>query len=319
MAGRGTDIRLGGPDERDRAEVVALGGLYVIGTNRHESRRIDDQLRGRAGRQGDPGSSRFFIALDDDLITRYGVIGLIPPSHRPERRAGSVADPIVSREIARAQRIVEGQNFEIRRTLWKYSAMVDEQRGLIYRWRRELLQDEADPGECETRLPEKYRQLVQAAGADAVRRAEQRIMAHALDRLWADHLARIDDIREGIHLQRYGGLEPVNEFHRQIVSAFGELMEQVGEETSAIFARLEARDGEIDFAAAGLAGSSVTWTYLVNDNPFSTLGQSLMANRNIGAAATLGFVAVMHLPITAIVTASIFVRRWLARRVRRER
>jgi preprotein translocase subunit SecA len=319
MAGRGTDIRLGGPDERERDEVVALGGLYVIGTNRHESQRIDQQLRGRAGRQGDPGSSRFFIALDDDLITRYGVIGLIPPAHRPQRQAGPVADPIVSREIARAQRIVEGQNFEIRKTLWKYSAMVDEQRGLIYRWRRELLQDEAEPGECEVRLPDKYQQLVQAAGADAVRRAEQRVMVHAIDRLWADHLARIEDIREGIHLQRYGGLEPLNEFHRQIVSAFGELMDRVGEETAAVFARLDVRDGEIDFAAAGLAGSSVTWTYLVNDNPFSTLGQSLMANRNIGAAATLGFVAVMHLPITMIVTATVFVRRWLARRRRRER
>ncbi len=74
MAGRGTDIRLGGADGGQRDRVVALGGLYVIGTNRHESRRIDDQLRGRAGRQGDPGSSRFFISLEDDpLIARYGI------------------------------------------------------------------------------------------------------------------------------------------------------------------------------------------------------------------------------------------------------
>jgi preprotein translocase subunit SecA len=317
MAGRGTDIRLGGPDERDRDAVVALGGLYVIGTNRHESQRIDNQLRGRAGRQGDPGSSRFFIALDDDLIKRYGVRALIPKSHQPSPQAGALDDEVVSREIARAQRIIEGQNFEIRKTLWKYSAMADEQRGMIYRWRHEMLQDEADPEECATRLPEKYEALVRAVGADAVRRAEQRITAFALDSLWAEHLARIEDIREGIHLQRYGGLEPVNEFHRQIVAAFGELMDRVGEESSRIFARLEVRDGEIDFAAAGLAGSSVTWTYLVNDNPFSTLGQALMANRNIGAAATLGFMAMFYLPVTMVVTATIFIRRWLARRGRR--
>src|SRR5215831_10392553 len=110
MAGRGTDIRLGGAREEERERVVVLGGLYVIGTNRHESRRIDDQLRGRAGRQGDPGTSRFFISLEDDLIQRYGVVSLIPASHRPVRQPGPITDPVVSREIARAQRIVEGQN-----------------------------------------------------------------------------------------------------------------------------------------------------------------------------------------------------------------
>ncbi len=77
MAGRGTDIKLGGADERERDRVVALGGLYVIGTNRHESLRIDRQLRGRAGRQGDPGSSRFFVSLEDPLIRRYGVDKLV--------------------------------------------------------------------------------------------------------------------------------------------------------------------------------------------------------------------------------------------------
>ena len=78
MAGRGTDIRLGGEDETDRERVAALGGLYVIGTNRHESRRVDLQLRGRAGRQGDPGESRFFVSLEDDLFVRYGIQGVIP-------------------------------------------------------------------------------------------------------------------------------------------------------------------------------------------------------------------------------------------------
>jgi preprotein translocase subunit SecA len=316
MAGRGTDIRLGGPDERERDAVVACGGLYVIGTNRHESQRIDNQLRGRAGRQGDPGSSRFCIALDDDLIKRYGVMALIPKAHRPERRAGPLEDSVVAREIARAQRIIEGQNFEIRRTLWRYSAMVEEQRQMVYRWRRELLDGTADPGECRERLPDKYDAIVAAVGADEARRAEQLVTIAALDALWADHLARIEDIREGIHLQRYGGVEPTAEFHRQIVAAFGELMEHVGDDAANLFARLQIANGAIDYAAAGLAGSSATWTYLVNDNPFSTLGQSLMSSRNIGATATLGFMAMFYLPVTMVVTATIFVRRWLARRAK---
>jgi preprotein translocase subunit SecA len=322
MAGRGTDIRLGGPvadpgTDDEHARVVELGGLYVIGTNRHESQRIDNQLRGRAGRQGDPGSSRFFIALDDDLIRRYGVMSLIPKAHLPAHRGEPIDDPIVSREIARAQRIIEGQNFDIRRTLWKYSAMVDEQRQIVYRWRQELLRDEADPGICAERAGHKYAALVEAVGADAVRHAEQRITVHVLDQAWADHLALIEDIREGIHLQRYGGREPVTEFHRQIVEAFAALMESVGDRAVDLFARIEVRDGRIDLASAGVSGSSSTWTYLVNDNPFSNLGLSLMASRNVGAAATTGFLAILYLPVTFVVAATVFIRRWLQRRSRR--
>jgi preprotein translocase subunit SecA len=322
MAGRGTDIRLGGPvggsgTDDEHARVVELGGLYVIGTNRHESQRIDNQLRGRAGRQGDPGSSRFFIALDDDLIRRYGVMSLIPKPHLPGHRDEPIVDPIVSREIARAQRIIEGQNFDIRRTVWKYSAMVDEQRQIVYRWRQELLRDEADPGVCAERAGDKYAALVEAVGADAVRHAEQRITVHVLDHAWADHLALIEDIREGIHLQRYGGREPVTEFHRQIVEAFAALMESTGDRAADLFSQIEVRGGRIDLASAGISGSSSTWTYLVNDNPFSNLGLSLMASRNVGAAATMGFLAILYLPITFVVAATVFVRRWLQRRSRR--
>ena len=314
MAGRGTDIRLGGDDPGAASKVRDLGGLYVIGTNRHESRRIDNQLRGRSGRQGDPGASRFFIALDDDLIQRYGVMALIPRTHLPARRAAPIEDEVVGREIARAQRIIEGQNFDIRRTLWKYSAMVDEQRAIVYRWRQELLRDEADPGACAERLPDRYRALVELVGADAVRRAEQRITIHVLDRRWADHLAFIDDIREGIHLQRYGGKEPLTEFHRQIVDAFSEMMDDVSDDAVELFERVEARDGMLDLASAGIAGSSSTWTYLVNDNPFSTFGLSMIASRNIGAAATTGFIAMLYLPLTMLLTASLFLKRWIGRR-----
>ncbi len=155
---------------------------------------------------------------------------------------------------------------------------------------------------------------MRAVGADAVRRAEQRVTVHVLDRAWADHLALIDDIREGIHLQRYGGREPITEFHRQIVAAFSAMMERVKDDAVEVFERLEVREGQIDLAGAGIAGSSSTWTYLVNDNPFSTFGLSLVANRNIGLAATTGFLAALYLPFTMIVTATLFLKRWLSRR-----
>jgi hypothetical protein len=137
-----------------------------------------------------------------------------------------------------------------------------------------------------------------------------------LDARWADHLAFIEDVREGIHLQRYGGREPITEFHRQIVDGFEGLIEDVEAEACRRFERLRAADGLLDLSGAGLARSSSTWTYLVNDNPFSTFGLSLMASRNVGLAGAAGVLAVVYWPVTTIATVSVLVRRWLKRRRR---
>ena len=99
--------------ERDR--VCALGGLYVIGANRHETLRIDRQLRGRAGRQGDPGSTRFFISLEDDLFERYGLTKMFLPGIGSSREDADLGTGPIRREIEHAQRVIEGQNFDIRR------------------------------------------------------------------------------------------------------------------------------------------------------------------------------------------------------------
>ncbi len=316
MAGRGTDIVLGGDDQEQRERVAALGGLYVIATNRHESRRIDDQLRGRSGRQGDPGASRFFISLEDDLIQRYGVVGLIPTDHRPTPGDAPVADPVVHREIARAQRIIEGQNFEIRKTLWRYSQMVDEQRRMVYERRQAWLTGEDGLGVCESEAPEQYERLVAAAGHEAVARAERRLLVHVIDRAWMEHLAFIEDIREGIHLQRLGGREPLTEFQRQIIKAFAEMMDRVEEETVAAFNQLDVDEkGQIDLSRAGVGGSSSTWTYLINDNPFSTLGLSLLASRTLTSA--VGVLALMYWPLTLLVSIRGLWQRARRRKARR--
>jgi len=317
MAGRGTDIVLGGGDESGRKQVVGLGGLYVIGTNRHESRRIDDQLRGRAGRQGDPGSSRFFISLEDDLIQRYGVMNLISQNRRPKRGQRAIQDPVVLREIERAQRIIEGQNFDIRRTLWKYSALVDEQRRSIYGRRQELLRGEIEPIFCSEGSPYHYRKLEEVVGPEALRQTENRLTLLLLDRHWSDHLALIDDIREGIHLQNYGGRVPLDEFHKQIVDAYVTMLEAVRDEVVATFERLSPAGGIIDLEQAGLRGPSATWTYLVNDNPFSTFGISLMASRNIGFAAAAGMLAMLYIPLTLMIAAATSLRQWLRRKPRK--
>lgn len=217
------------------------------------------------------------------------------------------------REIERAQRIIEGQNFDIRRTLWKYSALVDEQRRSIYGRRQELLRGEIEPTFCSEGSPDHYRELEEAVGPEALRQTENRLTLLLLDRHWSDHLALIDDIREGIHLQNYGGRVPLDEFHKQIVDAYATMLEAVRDEVVATFERLSAAGGIIDLEQAGLRGPSSTWTYLVNDNPFSTFGISLMASRNIGFAAAAGMLAMLYIPLTLAIAAATSLRQWLRR------
>ncbi len=133
MAGRGTDIVLG-------EGVIGRGGLHIIGTERHESRRIDNQLRGRSGRQGDPGSSRFYLALEDDLLRIFGgerISGIMEKLGMEEGEP--IEHNLISRAIENAQSKVEGRNFEIRKTLLEYDDVMNQQREVIYRQRRELL------------------------------------------------------------------------------------------------------------------------------------------------------------------------------------
>jgi preprotein translocase subunit SecA len=314
MAGRGTDIVLGGGEPEAYAKVLALGGLYVIGTNRHESRRVDDQLRGRSGRQGDPGCARFFVSLEDDLIRRYGVLGLLPAGRRPAPQDGPIEDRAVREAIGAAQRIIEGQNFEIRKTLWRYSSMVEEQRQLMFEHRQGLLEGDGGPGMCAEEAPEQYAALVREAGAEQVRAAERRLALILLDRRWSDHLALIDDIREGIHLQRYGGRLPLTEFQRQIIDAYAAMMEGLREEVVETFMQLRAEHGTIDLDRAGLRGPTSTWTYLVNDNPLPSFGLQLIAQGNLAVSIATATLAVAYFPITIAVVAITFIRRWLRRR-----
>ncbi len=142
MAGRGTDIILGGnpPDLEDQKFVVSVGGLHVLGTERHEARRIDNQLRGRCGRQGDPGSSRFYLALDDELMRLFGSDRLSTIMQKLGMEEGEVIEStLVSRQIAGAQRRVETHNFDIRKQLLDYDKVLNKQREVVYSLRNQIL------------------------------------------------------------------------------------------------------------------------------------------------------------------------------------
>nr|WP_221219805.1 accessory Sec system translocase SecA2 [Prauserella isguenensis] len=137
MAGRGTDIRLGGADGSDRERVAETGGLHVIGTARYPSSRLDDQLRGRAGRQGDPGSSVFFASLNDELV--LGHAPDVPDGIDADPETGEVTDHAAHRQINHAQRVAEGVDLEIHRNTWRYTRLIEHQRSELLKWRDEVL------------------------------------------------------------------------------------------------------------------------------------------------------------------------------------
>jgi preprotein translocase subunit SecA len=269
MAGRGTDIRLGGDDEAAHAAVAALGGLYVIGTNRHESRRVDFQLRGRAGRQGDPGESRFFISLEDDLLVRYGIEALIAGRVVAGRQDEPIDHPVLRAEIARAQRIVEGQNLEIRKTLSRYASVIEGQRREVMAARQAILHGEEPPA--------------------------RDVMLFQIDRAWREHLALAADLREGIHLVSLGGQDPLTRFTSELTVAFRGMEGTVAAATLDALEHLRTLDGRVDLDGLGIRGPSSTWTYLVNDDPFrNQIGMMLTGP---GRAAITMYAAAIMMPL----------------------
>jgi preprotein translocase subunit SecA len=275
MAGRGTDIRLGGATEEQRERVVELGGLYVIGTSRQESRRLDDQLRGRAGRQGDPGTSRFCVSLEDDLMERFGIDKLIPTKLRPARQQAPIDDPLIRREIDRLQRIVEGQNYDIRNALWRYTSLVESQRKALQDWRMQVLIGAVPLEACAKQMPQRYHSLSNRYGAETLQRAERAITLHHTDECWADHLALTAQVREGIHLVSLAGLDPLHEFHKQIAESFWNLRQDIEARTVKTFASAEITEDGVDLEKAGLRRPSSTWTYLISDRGLIQLRQML--------------------------------------------
>ncbi|MCA2218791.1 accessory Sec system translocase SecA2 [Jidongwangia harbinensis] len=263
MAGRGVDIRLGGSDEKNRDKVVELGGLFVIGSGRHDSRRVDDQLRGRAGRQGDPGGSVFFVSLEDDLITRHAGDAL-PPSPRMDMD-GVVHDDQAEYAVEHAQRVAEGVNHEIHRNTWRYSVVIEQQRVALAERRERLLTSEVAAIMLLERSPEKAKSLDEDILSDAARS----IALYHLDRLWAEHLALLSEVREGVHLRALGKLDPLDEFHRSAVPAFQELFTQIEARTIETFEEADLSEGW-EPERAQIVRPSATWTYLVHDNPFGS-------------------------------------------------
>src|SRR5262249_14185092 len=276
MAGRGTDIRLGGSDVADQSaekkEVADLGGLHVIGTGRHHTERLDNQLRGRAGRQGDPGSSVFFSSAEDDVVTANLEAGKLPTETDDD---GRVVGAKAAGLLDHAQRVAEGKLLDVHANTWRYNQLIAQQRAIIVERRDTLLRTATASEELAERSPKRYEKLADEIGESKLERICRLIMLYHLDRGWSEHLASLADIRESIHLRALGRQDPLDEFHRLAVDAFASLAADAIEAAQQTFDTAASIEDEPGVDLSKLARPTSTWTYMVNDNPLA--GDALSA------------------------------------------
>jgi preprotein translocase subunit SecA len=233
MAGRGVDIVLGGNpfDAAESEEIKELGGLHVMGTERHDARRIDNQLRGRSGRQGDPGTTQFFVSLEDDLMRIFGgerVKSMMNVLKIPEDEP--IQAKMISGAIESAQEKIEGFNFDARHHLLEYDDVINKHREIIYKKRKEFLESQ-DLKEKVLGILKKagfseedYERKEKELGEENMRGAEKFICLKVLDTLWQEHLSYMDHVRDSVRLRAYGGRDPLVEYKNEGHRAFSQLL-----------------------------------------------------------------------------------------------
>ncbi len=283
IAGRGTDIKLGGKDERHRAEVMKLGGLYVIGINRHDSLRIDNQLRGRAGRQGDPGESKFFISLEDDLLLKFGLYKFIPKELYPENKEDSIESKTILRQVDVAQRIAQGNSRRIRKNITNYSMILERHRLEIYKIRAEILIGKNKKALLKENIPDRYEELYKQIGEAAINKAETQILLFLISKYWSYYLDDAAYLRQTINLVNVGRKNPVYEYDVILSGYFPAMLNAILEEAIRILADINIGENGIDMDAEGMRAPSSTLTFLLDDSA-EALGMD-----NIFAMASMFF------------------------------
>jgi preprotein translocase subunit SecA len=234
MAGRGVDIKLGGvPFDKEKYEDVKnLGGLFVIGTERHEARRIDNQLRGRSGRQGDPGATEFYVSLEDDLMRIFGsdrIKSMMAKLGVPEDEP--IENRFISNTLENAQAKIEGFHFDSRKHTLEYDNVMNHQRKIVYERRRVMLS--GDFIEIENFLNSLYleyptleeivKQKRSALGDTLFFETVRRIALYATDTLWVEHLETMEYTRSSVNLRAYGQREPLIEYKKEGLRLFREM------------------------------------------------------------------------------------------------
>ena len=273
MAGRGTDIQLGGNPDIDKnfdigdyERVKKLGGLFILGTERHESRRIDNQLRGRSGRQGDPGESIFFVSLEDDLMRIFGSEKLQSMLSTLGLKKGEVIEhKWLTSSIEKAQKKVEGHNFDIRKQLLEFDNITDKQRTIIYEKRNSIIDDDilnfiqdVEEEFIDNLLESEENEILEFSKSfeninlkyenkkeafiscfnlskkenlnnhkEAFTFILKQVCLSIIDKNWQNHLQEINNIRLAVSFSGYGGKDPLNEFRKLSFSAFTQLVYEI--------------------------------------------------------------------------------------------
>ena len=242
MAGRGVDIKLGGNPaiKEDYEEIKGLGGLFVLGTERHDARRIDNQLRGRTGRQGDPGETQFFVSLEDSLMRIFasdtikkmmGKFGI--PEDQP------IENYLITRSLETAQTKIEGFNFDARKHILEFDDVMNYQRKIVYERRRKILQgDDNDVNfyidELLKEAPEGVEKIIEEnrnkVGEANYVMSLRRIILQTIDLFWVDHLEMMDYLRSSVNLRAYGQRDPLVEYKREGLRLFKDMEQSIKDE-----------------------------------------------------------------------------------------
>jgi len=276
MAGRGVDIKLGGnPSTPENAEKVkTAGGLFVLGTERHEARRIDNQLRGRSGRQGDPGETQFFVSLEDNLMRvfatdmikkmmgRFGIADDEPIENR-----------MITRSLETAQTRIEGFNFDARKQILEYDDLMNLHRKTLYERRRKMLVgtdeevlnelmnliDQDDAGIMGV-ISEKKKTMGDTGFAHEVRR----LFLQTIDMFWVEHLEAMDYLRSSVNLRAYGQRDPLVEYKREGLALFKSMQMSINAQIVGLLPNLGGISAEtkplnvIESDARGILGQEST-------------------------------------------------------------
>ncbi len=274
MAGRGVDIKLGGalatPEESE--EVKTLGGLFVLGTERHEARRIDNQLRGRSGRQGDPGETQFFVSLDDSLMRIFAsdmIKNMMTRLNVPEDEA--IENGLITRQLEAAQKKIEGFNFDARKHVLEYDDILNLQRKTVYDRRRKILLGGKPEIDAELELLAAGNEATEKTIADKKAQlgdqefygVAKRLFLQTIDMLWVEHLEVMEYTRGSVTLRAYGQRDPLVEYKKEGLRLFREMQEAVNAQILSLlphigggsFAAEEAQLKETQKQAQELGGS----------------------------------------------------------------
>jgi preprotein translocase subunit SecA len=325
MAGRGVDIKLGGapradvPAEEEKRryeEIKSLGGLFVLGTERHEARRIDNQLRGRSGRQGDPGETQFFVSLEDDLMRIFAndtikkMMGRLNMAEDEPIQHG-----IISRSLESAQRKIEGFHFDSRKHVLEYDDVLNQQRLKVYDRRRKILQGE--PEEIQAILDgiilkatpedraailanaENFKKAASAGGEVdteniAFLRTARGVMLQTIDLFWIDHLEFMDYMRSSVNLRAYGQRDPLVEYKREGLKLFKDMEISVDQEIIRILANVQ---GQVE------GGENMPVVELRPDvDQFASVSQDGVQNNGMGSSSQMVANAIREAKVIPVIS-----------------